>query len=145
MKLLVMRHGDAEDTTDDFHRRLTPLGRIEANEAARAIADRGFEPEVIYTSPLERAKETAEILAEHLRMDVVECDSITPSGSCQHVCELLGKVKVERPLIVSHQPFVSMMIHFLTGEQVFMNTAALCMVQLDVVGRDCGDLIWTQQ
>ena len=144
MELLVMRHGNAEDSKDDFHRRLTSLGRVEASKAALAIADRGFEPEIIYASPLKRAQETAGIVAEHLRMDVVECDSITPSGSCQRVCELLGQAKVERPLIVSHQPFVSMMIHFLTGEQIFMNTAALCMVRLDVVGRDCGELIWTQ-
>ena len=144
MELLVMRHGDAEDSKDDFHRRLTSLGRDEARDAALAIADRGFEPEVIYASPLKRAQETAGIVGEHLRMDVVECDSITPSGSCQHVCELLSKAKAERPLIVSHQPFVSLMIHFLTGEQIFMNTGALCMVRIDVFGRHLGELIWTQ-
>ncbi len=115
MELLVMRHGDAEDSKDDFHRRLTSLGRDEAKDAALAISSRGLAPEVIYASPLKRAQETAGIVAEHLRMDVVECDSITPSGSCQHVCDLLSKAKAERPLIVSHQPFVSLMIHFLDG------------------------------
>lgn len=144
MELLIMRHGDAEDSKDDFHRRLTSLGRDEARDAALVIADRDFKPEVIYASPLKRAQETAGIVAEHLRMDVVECDSITPSGSCQHVCELLSKAKAERPLIVSHQPFVSLMIHFLTGEQIFMNTGALCMVRIDVFGRDLGELIWTE-
>ena len=83
MELLVMRHGDAEDSKDDFHRRLTSLGRDEAKDAALAISSRGLAPEVIYASPLKRAQETAGIVAEHLRMDVVECDSITPSGSCQ--------------------------------------------------------------
>lgn len=144
MELLVMRHGDAEDSKDDFHRRLTSLGRNETRDAALAIASRGFVPEVIYASPLKRAQETAGIVAEHLRMDVVKCDSITPSGSCQHVCDLLGKAKVERPLIISHQPFVSLMIHFLTGEQIFMNTGEFCMIRIDVFGRDLGELIWTQ-
>jgi phosphohistidine phosphatase SixA len=48
MELLVMRHGDAEDSKDDFHRRLTSLGRDEARDAALALADRDFKPEVIY-------------------------------------------------------------------------------------------------
>ena len=143
MELLVMRHGIAEDAKDDFHRRLTSHGRLQANEAAIAIAGRGFMPETIYASPLTRAQETADIVAEHLHADVVECDSIIPSGNRQRACESLGQLNIERLLIVSHQPFVSLLIHFLTGRQIFMNTAQLCMVRLDYVGQDCGELIWT--
>ncbi len=144
MELLIMRHGSAEESRDDFHRRLTSHGRDQAREAGLAISTRGFAPEVIYASPLTRAQETAGIVAKQLGREVVECDSIVPSGDCQIVSEFLDNLEVERVLMVSHQPFVSMFVHFLTGEQIFMNTAALCMIRFDHIGPDCGELIWAQ-
>lgn len=67
--VLFVRHGQDEDNANNIlngHRQqpLTAQGRLQASRAARRISL--LRPDVIYTSPLRRTRETAEILAELL-------------------------------------------------------------------------------
>lgn len=67
--LLFVRHGQDEDNANNIlngHRQqpLTAQGRWQASRAARRMSL--LRPDVIYTSPLRRTRETAEILAELL-------------------------------------------------------------------------------
>lgn len=159
MELLVMRHGSAEDSRDDFGRRLTTRGIEEVHLAAKSISQHEFDPDIIFASPFIRAQQTAEIVAIHLATDVVECDRIVPSGDCEKVCDLLDQLRyskdvsskdglskdsVPKVLIVSHQPFVSLFIQYLTGEQIFMNTASLSMIRVESFHPGCGTLLWTE-
>jgi broad specificity phosphatase PhoE len=77
--ILLARHGE---TTENRERRfqgqkdvpLNDRGREQARElAAKVAAER---VEIIYTSPLIRAKETAEIVAERVRREVREDDRL---------------------------------------------------------------------
>ncbi len=61
-----MRHGPAEDhaaSGRDFDRALTPSGRERVRDVARAILEGDEAPHLIFTSPLARALQTAEIVA----------------------------------------------------------------------------------
>lgn len=69
MKIYLARHGQNEDNANGIlnGRRdlpLTELGRSQANEAAELIENIGLQFDVVYTSPLRRASETAEIICE---------------------------------------------------------------------------------
>src|SRR4051812_39406226 len=67
MKLYVMRHGPAEDdapTGRDAVRVLSAAGRERVRQVAQALTDGGEFPFSILSSPLARALETAEIVAE---------------------------------------------------------------------------------
>ena len=70
MQVCFVRHGAAEPRSewagDDFDRPLTADGRQLVAEVAAAIWGRGPLPDVIVTSPLVRARQTAVILAECL-------------------------------------------------------------------------------
>ena len=63
-RLILMRHGHAEELREDFARRLTEKGRSAARRAGQALARAGFRPELILTSPAPRAQETAKLVAE---------------------------------------------------------------------------------
>ena len=66
MTLYLLRHGIAEDAPpggDDRTRRLTPRGRARLAVAARGLLTVRVELDVILTSPLPRAAETAAIVA----------------------------------------------------------------------------------
>ena len=144
-----MRHGSAKDSRDDFSRRLTARGVEEVHTAAKSISQQKFDPDIIFASPFPRAQETARIVAIHLSIGVVECDRIVPSGDCQEVCGLLEEYNnsidgTSKVLIVSHQPFVSLFIQYLTGAQIFMNTASLSMIQVESFYPGCGTLLWTE-
>lgn len=69
MRLYVVRHGEAEDDTEDAYGgcanfRLTDRGREQAMETANAL--RALKIQAIFSSPLARALETAEIIAKEL-------------------------------------------------------------------------------
>jgi phosphohistidine phosphatase len=63
-QLILMRHGHAEESRDDYSRRLTDAGRGAARRAGEALARSGFSPQRTVTSPAPRALETAALLAE---------------------------------------------------------------------------------
>ena len=69
MKLIVVRHAAAVERSSDISeetRFLTPEGRVFFRKTARTMLKNGVEPGLILTSPLLRAVQTADILAETL-------------------------------------------------------------------------------
>ena len=81
MRVHALRHGQSEYNllrlcNDDPTRPLplTPLGRAQAETAAAAL--RGLAIEVVYASPLPRARETAAIVGRHIGVPVVVDDRL---------------------------------------------------------------------
>lgn len=69
MRLYVVRHGKAEDVGPDgtdASRRLTEEGKDDFRRGAEGLARLGLRLDCILTSPLVRARETADLLAEVL-------------------------------------------------------------------------------
>jgi len=64
MKLYFLRHADALEGADDAARPLSPHGKKEALEVGRFLKRAGIEFDAAYSSPLVRAKETAEIVLD---------------------------------------------------------------------------------
>ncbi|WGV28186.1 phosphohistidine phosphatase SixA [Halotia branconii] len=65
MELYLIRHGIAEEQTNnikDEERSLTPEGRQKTEKVAQRIKNLGLQFDLILTSPLVRARQTAEIL-----------------------------------------------------------------------------------
>lgn len=58
-----MRHGHADESSDDFARELNEQGRAAAVEAGRALKAAGWAPARVWTSSARRALATAELVA----------------------------------------------------------------------------------
>ena len=58
-------HGDPR-WPDDSLRELTPDGIERYTKVVKALADRGFSPDRIATSPYTRCRQTADIIASHV-------------------------------------------------------------------------------
>ena len=90
-RLYVVRHAPAEDLADggDEARRLTKKGRKAFARLVNRLAEAGLELDLVATSPLVRARETAEILAAELggrpRIEVV--DALAPGCDWQELVE----------------------------------------------------------
>ncbi|HMS31457.1 MAG TPA: histidine phosphatase family protein [Candidatus Saccharibacteria bacterium] len=70
-EIYIARHGQNQDNAKGVlngHRDLplTDLGRAQAVELAEGISDLGLEFTIVYTSPLSRAHETAQIICDRL-------------------------------------------------------------------------------
>lgn len=123
MDLLIVRHAIAAERNpkrwpDDRARPLTPEGALRARRAAaglKRIADR---PARLLTSPLLRARQTAEILAECAGWpEALECAALAPGASPEAVLKGLRAGPREPIAIVGHQPGLGQLIaHCLPGE-----------------------------
>ncbi|MCZ8523979.1 MULTISPECIES: phosphoglycerate mutase family protein [Paenibacillus] len=68
MEILVIRHGESEDESVNVLEPLTSLG-IEQSKKMSVRVSKEFPPELIWSSTLQRAQQTAEILA-----NIVGCE-----------------------------------------------------------------------
>src|SRR5437879_8814414 len=88
MRLYLLRHGIAEEWRPDFpdeKRRLTAEGKQKVRMIARGISKLDLALDLIVTSPLPRASETAEIVAEVLGCkDIVKVDDRLAGGFGMH-------------------------------------------------------------
>jgi phosphohistidine phosphatase len=117
MTIYFLRHADAEDFVDsDFTRKLTPKGHDQAERVGKFCKQNGIKPEVFLTSPLVRARETAEIVGKKIGVDPVIADwlacGMTPETLIAQLEPLTTKSSV---LLVGHEPDLSAAVSHLLG------------------------------
>src|SRR4051812_6972266 len=116
MEILIIRHGQAVDEAPglgDAGRWLTAKGRKAARRTARWLARRKKRtPVVIWTSPLVRAVQTAEILAAEadLEGEVRACSELSPGRDPGDLIRLFEAYMGPSPVaVVGHEPFLSLL------------------------------------
>ncbi len=145
MNLLLMRHGDAVMSYPDADRPLSLLGVEEVMAKGASLLDANVQVSHIIASPLSRAQETAGLMATRLgyQAAILCWDSLSPAGDMGQVLALLATSDFATPLLVTHQPFVSEFIDYLTGEAVMMGTASIVAITLDVFSPQASELRWS--
>ena len=145
MKIYFLRHGEADwpewDRPDD-ERPLTRKGRREMKRVAEFLADHEVSPALILSSPLPRAHETAEIVAERLGMRVSPEPALAPGFDAERLAALLKQYAGRDVLLVGHEPSFSGAIAVLTGGNVKLAKAAIARVDVDDPAQLSGQLIW---
>lgn len=107
-----MRHGiagDAPPGMSDADRTLTLQGRRRMARIARGLRFIGVKPAIILTSPLERARQTAEILGAGLRCSAAleELGALAPGGSPAEILGSLARYRHRGDLmLVGHEPLL---------------------------------------
>ena len=118
MIVYFLRHADAEpDAGRDFDRKLTTKGLGQAEKAGRFLHRHGLIPDLLVTSPVVRARQTAKIVARHLGdADLVE-ERWLACGMTPETClrELSSWQKHRAVLLVGHEPDFSATIATLLG------------------------------
>jgi phosphohistidine phosphatase len=126
MNICLVRHAIAvergsADNVDDRARPLTPTGRKRMKEAAVGLA-RLVTPTRLYSSPLLRACQTAEILASEWGLPIAAMEALG-TGAHQAVLDQLNATPVEDVVLVGHEPWMSELLSLLlTGEPMVMHT-----------------------
>ncbi len=151
----LMRHGIAvtqgsADFPDDAKRPLTPEGKKKMKEIAEGLARLGFRPDWVVSSPLVRAVETAEIVAESLDASVPTdfCDALSPGGSTEELISFLAKqANRRRVLLVGHEPDLSALAARLIGAGHRANLAfkkgGCCLITFnEFPTKSPGQLLW---
>src|SRR4029077_21082863 len=144
MYLYFLRHGEADwpnwEKSDD-ERPLTQRGKKEMREAGKLLARMKTKPELIVTSPLPRASETAAIAAEHLQIKCREDKLLSPGFRRPALERLLRRYPAESLMVVGHEPDFTETISALTGGSLKLSKAGVALVELDRSWRT-GRLLW---
>jgi phosphohistidine phosphatase len=118
--IYLVRHEDAEPGHDipDSHRALTGLGRTRMRKTGKLVLEHAV-IDVVYTSPLVRAVQTAEILAGELGIDetVLARDVIANPPSLQSIMRLVDDTTATARgiAIVGHEPTLGELVAHLLG------------------------------
>jgi len=118
MNISILRHGTAEDKApgeSDAQRRLTKDGKRELKAVLRLARRAGWVPDVILTSPLTRALETARIAETELECQVaLETKALLPDVAPAQVWrELREHHGAKEIMLVGHEPQLSRIAAFL--------------------------------
>jgi phosphohistidine phosphatase len=138
-ELYLIRHGIAEergeDWPDDSKRPLTEEGKSSLRREARGLVRLGVAFDVVLTSPLVRAKQTAEIIASEFsdRPQLVTVDSLGPNGSFQSVLNDLEKhARKSSVALVGHEPDLGELAARLAGfrRPLAFKKGAICRIDV---------------
>jgi phosphohistidine phosphatase len=149
MKIFFLRHGLADRSAwngDDFERPLTEYGKERMVREAETIRKLNLGLDAILTSPLVRAYQTAEIVAEELGMlDLFAVDErLSPGFGPSDLKEIIDDHEsAEVIMVVGHEPDFSYTISYLTGGgNVVCKKGSLARVDLVDAGPLAGELVW---
>jgi len=120
--LYIVRHAWAghygdPDYPDDKKRPLTEEGRDRFRRVIDTLAERGFQPGIIATSPLVRCRQTADVIAQcvHGNPQVVALDALQPSSDLTELIHWTNQQDIGDVAWVGHAPDVGQMVASLIG------------------------------
>jgi phosphohistidine phosphatase len=156
MILYFLRHAIAADRDgdkypDDGQRPLTRAGYQKMIKIACALYKMDIRVDLILSSPLLRARETADITRKcfHLKKDcLVLIDQLAPLGdTSQLIKEIQTNYMLDRLLLVGHEPDLSSLISLLlSGDMslsIAMKKGGICCLSVDeLVAGKCATLEW---
>jgi phosphohistidine phosphatase len=139
-ELYFVRHGLAEERgdtwPDDTKRPLTEEGMSRLRKAVRGLSRIGVAIDVVLTSPLVRARQTADIVAGGLdpRPSIVNVDSLAPAGSYAAVLADLEKHSRKcRLALVGHEPMMGELAARLVGSRhpIEFKKGGVCRIDVE--------------
>jgi phosphohistidine phosphatase len=130
MLVFLVRHAHADPGEPDELRRLSARGRREARDTAERLAAHETPPKLVLTSPLVRARETAEAIAEATGAELAADERLAPGATAALVQQALEDV--EGPVaVVGHQPDCSEVALALTGRDPGFPTGGVEEITLE--------------
>jgi len=157
MDLFALRHGEADKSSDsgDFGRLLTVDGTADVRHLAEWLKDFGVNFDVIITSPLKRARQTASIVAKTLNVEnkLLEWDELRPESEGKVLYNKLSSGQFQKEstvLIVGHEPYLSTLISEVisltdeTSSRIVLKKAGLAKMKITSYSSQIihGELEW---
>jgi len=148
MKIILARHGSAEDKADskeDADRVLTPEGREQADLLGRVVAGTIGNVDGLWTSPLVRALQTAGIASKHLKNKPTVEPDLAISGDLEQLCWKMHREALATLMLVGHQPDLGKLAARLLGfvSEVSLKKGGLCIIETKDPAKNAGRALAT--
>lgn len=130
-RVYVLRHGQAEPGEPDAERKLTAKGKRDVRDVLTLAHKTKAAPQVIFTSPLRRAQETAAVAATVFAdCPVVTTELLLPSASPSALLKEIAANNVARVLLVGHSPHLEAVIAHLLQSPLAIDLKKAALVSI---------------
>ena len=153
--LLIMRHAKSDwgdNSLADFDRPLNSRGKKAAPFMGKELLRRDKSPDLIISSPANRAKSTAEKVAETSNYkSSIQYEKDFYFGYIDEIIEIIKKcdVKNDKVLVIGHNPTLESLVATITQNNAYtrMPTAAIASILFDIsdwteLSKNSGTLEW---
>ena len=144
MQLYFLRHGEADwpdwNKPND-ERPLTDFGKKEVRQVAKFLDRLKAKPDLIVTSPLPRASQTAKVAAEQLKVKLREDESLEPGFGISELQAVFKRHRSKVLMLVGHEPDFTSVISALTGASLKLSKAGVALLDIDPESEQ-GKLLW---
>jgi phosphohistidine phosphatase len=144
VELYFLRHGEADwpdwKKSDD-ERPLTKRGKKQMGDVARFLDHLKVRPNLIVTSPLPRAAQTAEIAADYLKAKLRKDESLAPGFGMSKLRTVFRRHRAKALMLVGHEPDFTNVISELTGASLKLSKAGVALLDIDPESEE-GKLLW---
>lgn len=137
MDIVLMRHGRAIErgTEPDEQRGLTTDGIKRLGRALPGLRQVVPRIDRVVTSPLLRARQTADMVAEGYAIPVAEMAALSPGGDPREITRWLSRHEGEVFLLVGHEPDLGRLASwYLTGSSesfLPLKKGAICLIHFE--------------
>jgi phosphohistidine phosphatase len=155
MNLYFMRHGIAVDRAETGTRSdervwtLTPKGIKKMHKAANGLIALSLSFDRILSSLLERARQTAKIVAQALRLEerLRKLSSSLPTNRSKNFCLPWLPTRAKKILLIGHEPLLNSTVSFLlsgtAGAAIRLKKGGICCLEVKGVSpRESAVLHW---
>ena len=148
MKIFVLRHGMTSNADADELRELTDTGVKEVEDVVNLRRDDLSGVTRIYSSPLLRVKRTLEIAARILNFlkPIIESQYLKTGSRLPEIVSFANELDFDGGdvLVSSHQSCTSILVLWLTGEDILIPNGSLLCIEADEVAQGKGKIIWQE-
>lgn len=130
MLVFLVRHAHSDPGDPDDLRILSARGQEEAQAVAERLAAHDTPPRLVLSSPLVRARQTAEHVGRATRAEVRVDERLAPGATAELLQEAVAGVA--GPIAaVGHQPDCSEIARAVTGEDPGFPTGGMAEISLE--------------
>jgi phosphohistidine phosphatase len=146
MHLFLLRHADASTIVEsDEARALSEKGEAQAKKVARFCQAHELLVSMVLTSPVQRAHQTAQIVAVHLRADLVVASWLACGMRPQSALAELQEYRAGQSLmLVGHEPdFSALIAHLIglpSGSKIQIRKASLTLLEVEALEKGAARL-----
>ena len=145
-KLLVVRHAKSSwdyPDLDDIDRPLNKRGKRNAPEMGKRLARKGIHPDLLITSPANRAKTTAKKIAKALSFpkDEIVIDQTLYHGTNRDIINVIQNVKDEISILMifGHNPGFTDLVNQLSNSNIY-NIPTCGIAEIDFNVQSWGEI-----
>lgn len=148
MKLFVLRHGMTTEAETDEARELGEKGVSEVENVLALRLDELDNITSIYSSPLRRVKQTLYVAKRVLGFhgDIQESEFLKTGSRLDEIKSFAASLDLDGGdvLVSSHQSCTSILVLWLTGEDVLISNGSLLCIDVRKLEQGGGDILWQE-